>query len=98
MNKSQTIGMVLATILNAYGRRGHWISMLQDLQFNIIHCVNSRDLNVDAFSRNLLNISKEDDDFGCDVMESYDKSLPMGDQSTNDTIINYSLCNSWTRK
>ncbi len=88
MNKSQTIGMVLATILDAYGRRGCYISLLQDFQFNIIHRVSSRHLNVDAFNKNLENILEEDDDFGCDVMESYDKSLPMGDQSTNDTIIN----------
>ncbi len=76
--------------------------MLQDFQFNIIHLVGNRNLNVDAFSRNLLNISEEDDDFGCDVMESYDKSLPMGDQSTNDPpmilLLIYSLCSSWTRK
>ncbi len=45
-------------------------------------------MNVDTLSRNLINILKEDDDFGCDVMEFYNKSLPMGDQSTNDTIIN----------
>jgi len=27
----------LATVSNAYGRRGHWIAMLQDSQFKIIH-------------------------------------------------------------
>jgi hypothetical protein len=88
MNRSQTIGVVLAIILDAYGRRGHRISLLHDFQFNVIHRVGSRHLNVDAFNNNLVNILEEDDDFGCDVTEFYDKSLPMGDQSTNDTIIN----------
>jgi hypothetical protein len=45
-------------------------------------------MNVHALSMNLINILEKDDDFGCDVMESYDKTLPMGDQSANDTIIN----------
>jgi hypothetical protein len=74
MNRSQTIGVVLATILDAYGRRGCRINMLQDFQFNIIHRVGNKHLNVDAFSRNLLNILEKDDDFGCDVMESYDNA------------------------
>jgi hypothetical protein len=38
-------------------------------------------MNVHALSMNLINILEKDDDFGCDVMESYDKTLPMGDQS-----------------
>jgi hypothetical protein len=35
-----------------------------------------------------MNLSKEDDDFGCDVMESEDKLLSMSDKSPNDTLIN----------
>jgi len=31
----------LAIVLDAYGRRGHWITMLQDFQFKIIHRVGS---------------------------------------------------------
>jgi hypothetical protein len=68
MNKSQTIRVVLATILDAYGRRGCYISLLHDFQFNIIHRVGNRHLNVDVFNKNLINILEQDDDFGCDVM------------------------------
>jgi hypothetical protein len=45
-------------------------------------------LNVDALSINLVNLSKEDDEFGCDVMESKDKLLSMNEKSPNDIIIN----------
>jgi hypothetical protein len=45
-------------------------------------------LNVDAMNKNLVNLSKEDDDFGCDVMGSKEKLLSMSDKSPNDIVIN----------
>lgn len=45
-------------------------------------------MNVDALSRNLVNLWKEDDDFGCDVMEFEDKLLSMNEKFPNDIIIN----------
>jgi hypothetical protein len=45
-------------------------------------------LNVDALSINPVNLSKKDDDFGWDVMESKDKLLSMSDRSPNDVVIN----------
>jgi hypothetical protein len=59
----------LAIVLDAYGRRGHWIAMLQDFQFKIIHRTRNKHLNVDALNWNLIDFSKEDEDFGSDVME-----------------------------
>ncbi len=45
-------------------------------------------MNVDALSINPVNLSKKDDDFGWDVMESKDKLLSMSDRSPNDVVIN----------
>jgi hypothetical protein len=42
----------LAIVSNVYGRRGHWIAMLQDFQFKIIHHATRKHLNVDALSQN----------------------------------------------
>jgi hypothetical protein len=66
--------------------------MLQDFQFKIIHSIDSRHLNVDAFNMNLINLSKEDEDFGCNVMEQEDKlgdtSLPLDSDCTNEVVVN----------
>jgi hypothetical protein len=59
----------LAIVSDAYGRRGHWIAMLQDFQFKIIHHARSKHLNVDALSQNPIGFPKEDEDFGNDVLE-----------------------------
>ncbi len=45
-------------------------------------------MNVDALSIYPVNLSKKDDDFGWDVMESEDKLLSMIDKSPNDFVIN----------
>jgi hypothetical protein len=42
----------LATISDAYGWRGRWISMRQDFHFKIIHRVGDKHANVDALSKN----------------------------------------------
>jgi hypothetical protein len=53
----------LATMLDAYGRRGRWIDMLQDFNFKILHRLGSKHSNVDALSRNLVGGTKKDEDF-----------------------------------
>ncbi len=45
-------------------------------------------MNVDALSKNLVNLSKEEDDFGYDVMGSKEKLLSMNEKSPNDIVIN----------
>jgi len=52
-----------------YGKRRRQIMMLQDFQFKIIHRARNRHLNVDALNRNPIGFSKEDEDFGSDVLE-----------------------------
>ncbi len=49
-------------------------------------------MNVDALSKNLVNTIKQDEDFGCDVMEHETKakfaSPHFGDNPHNEAIIN----------
>jgi hypothetical protein len=82
----------LATVSNAYGRRGRWIAMLQDFQFKIIHHAGSRHLNVDALSWNLVGFPKEDEDFGSDVLEQEEQPgitpLPARNNVANEASIN----------
>ncbi len=40
----------LATVSNAHGRRGHWIDMLQNYSFKIMHRPGMKHTNVDALS------------------------------------------------
>jgi hypothetical protein len=54
----------LVTVLNAHGRRGCLVNMLQDFSFNkIIHTVEDKHANVDTLSRNLGGMPKEDEAF-----------------------------------
>jgi len=46
----------LAMVFDAYRRRGMWINTLQDFSFKIIHRVRSKHTNVDALSRNLMDV------------------------------------------
>jgi len=81
----------LATVSDAYGRRGHWIAMLQDFQFKIIHRAGSRHLNVDALSRNLVYFLEGDEDFGNDVTEQEQLRItptPTRSNATNEVNIN----------
>jgi len=50
-------------MLDAYGRRGQWINMLQDFNFKIVHHVRLKHGNVNAWSRNLVNNVDEDEEF-----------------------------------
>ncbi len=52
----------LAIILYAYGKKGRWINTLQDSSFKIIHCDGCKHTNVDALSRNPVDVAKEDED------------------------------------
>jgi hypothetical protein len=41
-------------MLDAHGRRGRWIDMLQDFNFKILHKPGLKHTNVDALNRNLV--------------------------------------------
>jgi hypothetical protein len=56
-------------MLNAYGRRGRWISMFQDFNFKIVYCVGSRHGDVDALNRNPIGNVDEDKDFHKDIQD-----------------------------
>ncbi len=59
----------LATIFYAYGRRGRWINTLHDFSFKIIHHDGSKHTNVDALSRNLVDVAKEDEDLRNEIQD-----------------------------
>jgi len=56
----------LATILDAYGRRGKWINMLQDFNFQIVHHLGSMHTNADILSKNPME-GVNDDDFQSEI-------------------------------
>jgi hypothetical protein len=60
----------LATVLDAHGRRGRWIDLLQDFSFRIVHRPGIRHTNVDALSRNPVGMAVEDDDSCEEVQDS----------------------------
>ncbi len=60
----------LATVLDAHGRRGRWIDLLQDFSFRIVHRPGIRHTNVDALSRNPVGKAVEDDDF-CEEVQDF---------------------------
>ncbi len=57
----------LATISDTHGRRGRWVSMLQDFSFKIVHRPGLRHMNADALSRNPVGLAVEDEDFGEEI-------------------------------
>jgi len=59
----------LVIIFNAYGRRGHWIAMLHNFYSKIIHHFGAKHANIDALNKNLVNLSKEDEDFGNKIQD-----------------------------
>jgi hypothetical protein len=59
----------LATVSDAYGRRGRWINMLQDFSFKIQHRPSMKHTNVDALSQNPVGATANDDDFGCEIQD-----------------------------
>ncbi len=46
----------LATLSNAYGKKGRWINMLQDFSFKILHCSRSKHTNVDAMGKKTCGV------------------------------------------
>jgi hypothetical protein len=63
----------LATVSDAYGRRGRWIDMLQDFSFKIIHRPGMKHTNADALSRNPVGIAVNDDDFDLEIQDFANK-------------------------
>jgi hypothetical protein len=59
----------LATVFDAYGRRGHRIDMLQDFSFKILHRPGMKHINVDARSRNSVGTVVDDDDFSREIQD-----------------------------
>ncbi len=59
----------LATVSDPFGRRGKWISMLQDFNFKIVHRAGARFANVDALNHNLIGSHDEDEDFGVEIQD-----------------------------
>jgi len=59
----------LAIILDAHGKRGRWIDMLQDFSFKILHILRPKHTNVDALSRNLVGPATNDDDFSEEIQD-----------------------------
>ncbi len=59
----------LATVSDPFGKRGRWISMLQDFNFKIFHKAGVRHANADALSYNLVDSHDEDDNFGMEVQD-----------------------------
>jgi hypothetical protein len=57
----------LATISDPFGKKGKWISMLQDFNFKIVHRVGARHANVDALTCNPIGSHDEDEDFGVEI-------------------------------
>jgi hypothetical protein len=70
-------------VFDAYGRKGRWINTLQDFNFKIVHKARSRHTNVDALSRNLINVIKVDEDL---VNEIQDYKLLQAIQQLGETI------------
>jgi hypothetical protein len=66
--------------------------MLQDFQFKFIHYFGNRHLNVHALNKTPIKFSKDDEDFGCNVMELEDKlggtSLPINSNYVNEVVVN----------
>jgi len=62
----------LATVSDAHGRKGRWVSMLQDFSFKIVHRQGLKHINVDALSRNSVGSAADDDDFGEEIQDIAD--------------------------
>ncbi len=53
----------------AYGQKGHWIDMLQDFNFKILHWPRSKHSNVDALNCNLIGNAKFHEDFSKEIQD-----------------------------
>jgi len=59
----------LVTIFDSFGKRGRWISMLQDFNFKIVHRARTRHVNADALSCNPVGSHDEDEDFWVEIQD-----------------------------
>jgi hypothetical protein len=59
----------LAMVSYSYGQKGHWIDMLQDFNFKIIHWPRSKHSNVDAFNHNLVGNVEFHEDFSEEIQD-----------------------------
>jgi hypothetical protein len=59
----------LATILDTYGHKGRWIFVFQDFHFKIVHHPSFKHANVDALSKNPMDMYKVDEDFGNEIQD-----------------------------
>jgi hypothetical protein len=59
----------LAIVSDPFGKRGRWISMLQDFNFKIVHKARARHANADALSHNLVDSDDSDEDFGMGIQD-----------------------------
>jgi hypothetical protein len=57
----------LVIIFDPFGRKGKWISMLQDFNFKIVLIVRARHANVNALSRNPVASHDEAKDFVVEI-------------------------------
>jgi len=57
----------LATVSDAYRRRGRWIFMLQYFHFKIVHHAGSKHANVDALNKNPVDKYEANEDFGNEI-------------------------------
>jgi hypothetical protein len=60
----------LAIISDAYGQRGRWISMLQDLHLKIVHPTSAKHSNMDALNKNPAGRYEVDEEFGNEIQDS----------------------------
>jgi hypothetical protein len=59
----------LVIVYDPVGRKGKWISMLQDINFEIVHRARVRHAIADALNRNPVDSHDEDEDFGMEVQD-----------------------------
>jgi hypothetical protein len=59
----------LAIVFDPFGRRGRWISMLQDFNFKIVHMAGARHANANALNHILVGLHDEDQDFGVEIQD-----------------------------
>jgi hypothetical protein len=54
-------------VLDAHGRKGRYIDMLQDFNFKILHRLGLKHTNVEALRRNLVGQAMDDVNFSEEI-------------------------------
>jgi len=73
----------LAIVSNVYGKKCKWINTLQDFSFKIVHKARSKHTNVDALSRNLIDVTEKEDEMQDEIQDC--KLLQVG-KECNETL------------